>query len=192
MWDAINPNGMIDAQLSYSGDVTGLLDATAATRPAAIVAGAAKPTGHYTLLLKPKDLSIMPRAIPYQLDHCSGTVTVTPDGIVLTDISGTHGKASIAVSGKGVAGQQTAWDLSVNAQKIGVDADLVKALPSGFARIIEQTHLHGTMSLVLDSLKYRDADGSGDFTGHGRRRHAPPRMGRRWRPPCRWRIWPGG
>ncbi len=102
----------------------------------------------------------MPKAIPYRLEHCGGTVTVTPDGIVLDKISGKHGSASIELSGKGDATHGANWDLSIMTRDIPVDAELIKAVPPGVAGMIKQSHLGGKISMNLKTFRYRDEDGT--------------------------------
>jgi hypothetical protein len=150
VWDAIRPAGLIDADLSYSGDLA-----------AAFTGPSTQPVGEYSLALEPHDLSIYPKVIPYRLDHCNGTVMVTPAGIRLDNITAKHGDAAVTVVGNNVAGPGDNWDLKLLASDVPVDADLSAAVPLAVAQLIDTMHLHGKLTLDLASLKYRDADGSG-------------------------------
>ncbi len=151
VWDAIRPAGLIDADLSYSGDLAG-----------AFSGPSTQPVGEYSLTLQPRDLSIMPKVIPYRLDHCNGTVTVTQTGIRLENITAKHGDAVVKVAGNNVVGSGDNWDLKVLARDVPVDNELSAAVPPAVAQLLDTMHLHGKLTLDLTTLKYRDADGSGD------------------------------
>ena len=150
IWDSIRPSGMIDVDLSYSGDLA-----------AAFSGPTTQAVGEYSLALRPRDLSITPKALPYRLDHCNGTVMVTPGGIQLDNITAKHGDAAVAVGGSSVGGAGDNWDLKLSAHDVPVDADLAAAVPASIAQWIDTMHLHGKVSLDLTSLKYRDPDGNG-------------------------------
>ena len=118
VWDSIRPKGLLDADLTYSGDLA-----------AAFTGPTTQPVGQYSLALRPRDLSIYPKVIPYQLDHCNGTVTVTPSGIVLDDVTAKHADATVTVSGNSVPGSGDNWDLKLSARDIPVDPDLSRCRP---------------------------------------------------------------
>src|ERR1019366_4059155 len=117
VWDAIDPHGMIDADLVYNGNPAGALSqaSTQAT---------SRPTGDYALTLRPRDLSVMPKAVPYRLDQCGGSLTLRPNGITLDQISGKHGNGRLTISGTGVTGDRPSWDLKVLAEQVAMDDDL--------------------------------------------------------------------
>src|SRR5206468_1937828 len=108
--------------------------------------------------------------VPYRLDDCGGSVTVTPGGITLTDVSAKHGDASLTVSGTGSAGQRTSWDLKVLARDVPVDADLNKCIPAGIKQVMDGLHLAGKLTLDLKKLNYRGhgQDGPPDIDLAGR------------------------
>lgn len=156
VWDAIHPKGQLDADLSYSGSELAAFGAT--TQPAAPLNGVTTPPipSAYALTLRPRDLSVMPKTVPYRLDNCGGSVTVTPAGITLTDVSGKHGGATLNISGAGiVSDKRTSWDLKVAARDVPVDADLVRCIPAGIRQVTDGLQLQGKLSLELSKLNYR-------------------------------------
>jgi hypothetical protein len=155
VWDAINPHGMIDADLVYDGNPAGALS------KATTQSGTA-PIGNYALTLRPRDLSVTPKAIPYRLDQCGGSLTLRPDGITLDQISGRHGNARLTVSGTGVTGDHPSWDLKVLAEQVAMDNDLAACLPQAFKQALDAVHLKGDLTLELKKFKYRAAEVAAD------------------------------
>jgi hypothetical protein len=149
VWNALSPKGMLDADLTYNGSA---FDLGPSTRP---VGG----TADYALTLRPRDLSVTPKAVPYRLDEVGGGVTVTPRGIALNDISAKHGGAILNVSGTGATGEHPSWDLKVSARDVPVDGDLGRCVPPGVKQMMDSLHLKGSLTLDLSSFKYR---GNGD------------------------------
>jgi hypothetical protein len=115
-WDQVQPQGTLDASMSYSGAV-GDSPAGAATQPSN-GAGAA-----FQLVLTPRQLSATPAAVPYKLDNLAGSVTVLQDRIVLSDMSGRHGDASVKFSATGDTSSSAAtrWDFRLTGENMVVD-----------------------------------------------------------------------
>ena len=145
VWNALSPKGMLDADLTYAGSA---IDLGPSTRPVS-------PGADYALTLRPRDLSVMPKAVPYRLDDVGGGVTVTPHGIVLSDITAKHGGATFDLSGTGAAGDRPSWDLKVQAHDVPVDGDLARCVPPGMKQVMDALHLKGSLALDLSSFKYR-------------------------------------
>ena len=108
-WDAVNPTGSIDADLVFNR--TGI-----------------KPD--YTLTLHPNHGRVRPTFFPYAMTGCTGAITVTPDRTVLDKFEGDHGPARVKISGVGLNGSTTAWDLMLSATDLNVDDELRHALPA--------------------------------------------------------------
>ncbi len=152
-WDAVAPRGAIDADLSYAD--TGVAPAD------------------YSLTLHPRDVSVLPASLPYRLDHVAGAVTVDRRAVTLTDVHGTHGKASVAVTGRGLIDHPDWWDLSLTTHGMPVDGELRRALPPAVRAVVAQTKFRGNLDLDLTTLNYRgNADPTGpadvDVTGSAR------------------------
>ena len=159
-WDALAARGSLDADLTYADS------------------GSAPPD--YRLTLRPRDVSVLPAALPYRLDHLSGAITVDPTAIAITDLHGTHGAAAIGLTGHGLTGRHDQWDLTLTTRDLPVDADLRRALPPALRGVVAQTKFRGRLDLDLSTLNYRGgapgADGSAeadlDVAGTARARGA--------------------
>ena len=68
-------------------------------------------TPAFTAILRPRDLSVNLRCVPYSLDEVRGVVTVTPRKIVLADIVVRDDAATLTASGTGELGPRPTWDL---------------------------------------------------------------------------------
>ncbi len=171
-WDELQPAGTLDAEVSYAPVDTGAapgptvrVDLTAAPAIASIepvvpaaptpsVADSGLPPG-FRATLKPRSLTATLRSIPYRLDHVGGTVEVSPEGVVLRDITASHDKARFTLSGTGAVGQATAWDLKLTGQDVESDADLHRALPAALTDLIDGLKLKGKIGIRLDRFVYR-------------------------------------
>ncbi len=134
-WDALAPVGSIDAELAYADPGTG------------------PPT--YRLTLHPRDVSALPAAAPYKLDHVGGTVIVDPDAVTLTDLHAAHGPATLALAGRGRTAQPDQWDLTLSTRGLPMDADLRRALPLALRGVVAQSKFRGKLDLDLNTLNYR-------------------------------------
>ena len=139
-WDALAPRGAADADLTYADTGTGPPD--------------------YRLVLRPRDVSVLPAALPYRLDHVAGVVTVDPKAVALTAVHGTHGGASIAVAGRGLTDHPDRWDLTLATRDLPVDADLRRALPAAIRTVVARTRFRGKLDLDLTTLNYRGGTGA--------------------------------
>jgi hypothetical protein len=152
-WDAVAPRGAIDADLTYA--------ATGTDRP------------DYRVTIRPRDLTVLPAALPYRLDHVVGAVTVDPRCVTLTDVRGTHGGATVAVTGYGLIDRPDCWDLkSLSTRDMPIDGDLRRALPPAIRSVVAQTRFRGKLDLDLHDFRYRGGTGSApadvDLTGSAR------------------------
>jgi hypothetical protein len=134
-WDAIAPRGATDADLAYAS------------------AGTAPP--EYKLTLRPRDVTILPSGLPYRLDHVTGAITIDPKAVTLLAVRGTHGKATIAVTGRGLIDHPDWWDLSLTTRDLAVDSELRHALPPALRSVVAQTKFRGKLDLDLATLNYR-------------------------------------
>ena len=137
-WDAVTPSGAVDAEFAFDRKN-------------------AKPD--YTLTLHPDHARVSPTFLPYAMTGCTGAITVTPDRTTLTDFEGDHGPARVKISGVGLNGPATAWDLTLNANNVNVDDELRRDLPAAVTGLLDDVALHGKVSIDLTKLNYR---GTGD------------------------------
>ena len=142
-WDALAPRGTVDADLACT-----------------VVADDVTPAD-YRVTVRPRDLTVCPVAAPYRLDHVGGTVTVDPVHVEVAAVHGTHGRASLTLSGHGLTDHPDRWDLSLATRDLPVDDDLRRALPPAIRTAVDRTRFHGTMDLDLPTLNYRGTNGTG-------------------------------
>jgi len=95
------------------------------------------------------------RTIPYRLDQVGGTVEVSPEGVVLRDITASHESAKFTLSGSGSVGQGTSWDLKLAGQNVDTDAALHRALPTALTDLMDALKLKGKLGIKLDRFVYR-------------------------------------
>ncbi|MBV8781119.1 MAG: hypothetical protein JO353_06950, partial [Phycisphaerae bacterium] len=149
-WDAVHPQGTIDASVQFSGPV----GESPTTRPTTPGASADSASGlGYQVTIVPRSLSATVDAAPYKLDHLSGTLTVQPDLIDLKDIVGHHGDAIVHVSGTGIGkGSSSAWDLRLTGEHMLIDNDLRHAAPTALAGFLKSMEMQGTINFDFSKL----------------------------------------
>jgi hypothetical protein len=125
--------------------------------PVATLAPPEVPPGLHAKL-RPRDLSVTLRTVPYRLDRVAGTIAVSPGMVRLKDVTGRHGKAALAVSGTGTTDDRPVWNLAVSGQNLLVDDELHRALPPSLAAICDSLKLSGTLGFTLPRLLYRTGD----------------------------------
>jgi hypothetical protein len=165
-WDAVNPEGSVDVDLTYSGAIGANssnktlatpMPATAATQPSPPLASSrpSSPLNKLELIISPVKLAATVKALPYRLSDITGTVRLNKGKVTLTDVTGTHGAGTIRVSGSGAA-DKTDWDLRLSAERITVDEEFVTALPSGLQTIIEGLKMTGVVNFDFPKLQIRE------------------------------------
>jgi hypothetical protein len=170
-WDELQPQGTLDAQVSYAPldaipapgstvrvDLTAAPVAvtTAPAAPAPAITDSGLPPG-FRATLKPRALSATLRTIPFRLDQVGGAVEISPQGVVLRDITACHDKAKFTLSGTGAVGQSTTWDLKLTGQDVQPDAELHHALPAALTDLMDALKLKGKLGIRLDRFVYRPA-----------------------------------
>jgi hypothetical protein len=169
-WTTLDPHGVMDADLFFhgifpcgGGDKVASLEMSAGTMTAVPLPA----VQDFRVALKPTDVTVTPQPLPYRLDHCTGTITITPQTITIADVHGKHGDATIAVAGKGMTANPADWDLTLQASNLPADADLRKALPLPMRQVLEQLKYKGDFSIDLSSFRYRGdkPDPDIDLTG---------------------------
>jgi hypothetical protein len=136
-WTGLAPVGRVDAELSYHAPPAEKIPAT------------------YKVTIHPRDLTMTAAPVPYRLDHVEGTLVIDPDAATLTDIRGKHGNAAVSISGRAMIDHPDDWDLSVKADHVPVDKDLLTAAPPAMRKLIGTLKLKGEIGLDLASLRYR-------------------------------------
>jgi hypothetical protein len=173
-WDELQPQGTLDAEVSYAPvdrgpgptirvDLTAAPSAAANTEPATpapAVAASGLPPG-FRATLKPRALTATLRTIPYRLDQIGGTVEISPQGVVLRDIIARHDKAKFTLSGTGAVGAGTTWDLKLTGQDVEPDADLHRAMPAALTDLMDGLKLKGKLGIRLDRFVYRAPPAAG-------------------------------
>jgi hypothetical protein len=157
-WAMLDPHGIFNADLSYKGTwpaPPGEPIASLEIPTGAVMAIPQNSTDDFKLTLQPLDVSVTAKPLPYRLEHCSGTITVTPRDIVIEKIHGRHNDARIEINGKGITDNPNDWDLGIKAAGVPVDAELRKALPAPLRQVLDDLKYKGNLSVDMKSFRYR-------------------------------------
>ena len=186
-WDELQPAGAVDVEVAYDGTgeeivstaprrkakrpaarkpepETAVVDSTSLLAPVDVVDLSAPPPASpvippgLKIVIKPRDLAVTLKSVPYKLDRLDGVVTVLPEKVVVENISGRHGDARIKVSGTGTTGPRGVWDLRLAGDDVPVDGDLLFALPPSLAGIIESLEVQGKVGFDFKRFVYRGSD----------------------------------
>ena len=147
-WKSVQPQGNVDAKITFSGAPSD--DAVAS---AADVAPATQPAENFECVVTPRNLTITPQPAPYRLDGVTGSLTITPSTVTINDLAGHHGSAEVHLSGTGSTDPSGPWDLKLTGAKMLIDDDLKKAVPPGLLSVMQSTQMNGTVSLDFSKLK---------------------------------------
>jgi hypothetical protein len=158
-WDSVHPAGSADVTVDYSGsageDETSALD-----------------TG-YAISITPRHLSANVDAAPYRLDNISGTLNISPDQVTLSNISAQHGGATVHVSGTGslntassAANAGSSWDLHLAGERMLIDDDLLHAVPTSLAGLLQSLKMKGRIAFDFSKLSIAPAPASTQQIAH--------------------------
>lgn len=114
-------------------------------------------------------VSINHRRLPYPLRDIRGTISLTPDGLTLEDVTAApvdpcqpKGQATIRINGSAslVGGGLTGANFSLATQGMLFTKELGEAMPEGVARAYRDLSPHGPLNLEVPKLAIsRDAQG---------------------------------
>jgi hypothetical protein len=150
-WDALRPAGTVDVDIAYRTTAT---TATAAPAGAAQTQPAAKkPSLH--IGLQPRELSIKPVGLPYQLDGLKGALSINDEHLNIAGVTARHGNAGFTLAGTGELGDKTTFDLKLSAKNLIINPALRDAMPEPVQNIIDGLKLHGPCDLNFSRLVYR-------------------------------------
>jgi hypothetical protein len=129
-----------------------VIDLNAApVRPPSVMKG-------FKAVIKPRELSVMLRSVPYRLDHLSGAVTVLPEKVIVQDVAAARGDATVRVSGTGVVSGRGFWDLKLAAENLPVDDDLRTALPATLSDVFTSLEVKGKIGFDFPKFVFRGVD----------------------------------
>lgn len=153
-WDAVKPQGSVDATLVVRTDPAVLATAsvTASLAPGDQLQ---YPPPAFELTLIPRDLTVTPDALPVKLSDVKGNVVVTRDRVTLTDVTARRGEATLSVSGVGTLGDDPVWDLKIAGEKTVIDKELLDALPPALSEVLRSIDLTGRTSYAFSKLVYK-------------------------------------
>lgn len=149
-WKSLQPKGTVDVDLFYKGAVDAApksKSADAAALPASLRA-----------VLKPRELSVVYKEIPYPLEQLGGAVRIEGGRVSLEDITARHGDATVWLSGAGTLGKKAVWDVRLAAENVPADDELRKALPPAVSDLLESLKVTGTLGFEFSKLVYRSPD----------------------------------
>ncbi len=113
------------------------------------------------VVIKPRDLAVTFRPVPYPLEQVAGTIRIDGGRVRLQDVSARHGDAKLTLAGTGTLGARSAWDLKLSAQDVPSDDLLRRALPKGVSELIDSLKLKGRLGFEFSRLVYRSPAGGG-------------------------------
>jgi hypothetical protein len=163
-WDEVRPSGTVDADIDFDGEIGG--DKPALVASAAPLVDPPEIGPHFTTVLRPRDLTVNVRTVPFSLNFTGGTVTISHGNAELNNLTGTHGNAKFVVSGEGSMGAGSAWKLALKADNLRADDQLEQAIPPLLRHIVDNLKLQGTLALDFPALSYgapATADGDPDI-----------------------------
>ncbi len=154
-WGELQPDGSVDVHVKFEGDADSLsLDAgrhnPSIATPISIVDAPV-----FSAVIRPRDLAVTLKSIPYRLDHVAGAVTVTSGKVTIADVTARHGDAAVAIAGTGDIGSQLVWNLRVSGKGLQVDNSFRAALPTSLRAMVDALKLQGVSDFSLSRLVYR-------------------------------------
>jgi hypothetical protein len=159
-WDETQPRGTLDAEVHY--DSVALEAERAASlagqdTPAPPADAAAAPDQRVGLrvVLKPRELGVTLKSMPYRLDALTGAVRVEGNKVTVNEVAGRHGDARVVIAGVGVLGTTPVWDMRVGGERLPIDDELRAALPTALAGLAQAIKLDGKVSFNLTKFVYR-------------------------------------
>lgn len=147
-WDQVQPEGTVDADLTYKGSV-------AAANPDA--PNAAPTPADFHLDLRARKTAITFKPLPYKLSDLAGAVTVTPGKVILQNVTGRHGDAAIGIAGTGTLGgpaTRSLWDVHLVGKDVPVNKEFKRALPSSMAKLFDTMEAKGALTFDLSRIIY--------------------------------------
>lgn len=155
-WQGLDPHGSVDVHVQYEGRLEDAsTDENHDKDHLQTLGRSSQGTPAYTVQITPRQLSVKSDVFPYQLDHLTGIITVTPDTVRLEGLHAEHGATRINIDGTGRLGTQNQWDLQLNARQLMVDQPLLDALPQTLAQLISNVELTGTLDVDLTRLRVK-------------------------------------
>lgn len=141
------PAGTVDIDLDASGNFDRLNEITA--------------TGK----LYCKDISVCDRHFPYSIEHLTGQIDFTQDGVVLNALSGKHGDVNIAIDGlvKGFGPAQQ-YQLRITSNNMLLDNDLYSALSADQKNVWDAFSPSGRVAVDQRFSRKSQADGKTTLT----------------------------
>jgi hypothetical protein len=142
-------------------------------RPAGLVDIELESSGNFRMARKSslggtivcKDVSVCDRRFPYSVEHITGTVSFTENGLVLNDLRGEHGSVDVRFYGwsKGF-GHDQRHDLGIAFSKMELDSDLYDALESNHKKIWSAFSPSGTAAVEYRAVKGPSGKSEGTLT----------------------------
>ncbi|HUS93383.1 MAG TPA: AsmA-like C-terminal region-containing protein, partial [Phycisphaerae bacterium] len=137
IWRKLSPSGQADVELSLRQDMPDDRRKT-----------------DYRLVLQGRGMNVRYEDFPYSLREIVGRAVATPEGVELTRVIATHGKAKLIVDGAlRFDDDGESASLSVTGQAVPIDEELLAAVPKSLAPLAERFRPGGTCSVDLKELR---------------------------------------
>ena len=145
LWRKLGLDGTVDMELSIQRNVPGL-----PVRPTGVGGGF-----DYRVLVNAKSLQLRYSGFPYTLSGLSGRVVATPGLVVLENLAGQKGRTKTLISGRiDHASSGMRATLSVTAENLPLDEELLGALPGELAPLLTRLRTGGSCSAKLRKLSF--------------------------------------
>ncbi|HEV7302008.1 MAG TPA: hypothetical protein VGN72_21915 [Tepidisphaeraceae bacterium] len=173
-WDQVRPKGTLDVDIILNGPLGGSDDReqVATVAPVGDAAGKASVANSIAakrsdtmpkIVLRPRSLSIYPRAFPYALDHVTGRVVIDNGKTTLHQVTGRHGEGTLSVWGSTqTVADHDVWDLTLFARNVLADEELIGAMPMALADSLRSMELSGRIGWYVPRFLHTAPKGSTD------------------------------
>lgn len=147
-WDAVKPEGTVDAVVEFRGGVGGTDDDDGIRdhplRP------------DYRIELIPRRMAVTPSVFPVAFSDITGRVVITPQRVEMKDIIARRGEARVTFDGIGQL-ETGVWDFKIGALQLAVNEEIAAALPKSLGELVSSAKLAGTFDISFDKLQIKTA-----------------------------------
>ncbi len=136
-WDAVAPQGVLDATFAWDGSI--------------------RATDVWTVDLSPVRASVTPTFFPIRFDNVTGSASIRNGAVELREMAAIiEGAVPVTLKGNGTfadSGKQS-WEVAITAKDVTPSESLMKAMPSGLSTLLTDAKFAGTTDLNLRRLAW--------------------------------------
>jgi len=117
--------------------------------------GEGEPKLDYLLSADADGLELCYKGFPYRLKDIKGRIVASPGSVVLENLTGRNGRATVTISGRlRHSSDDRRMELSISAQQVPIDDQLLGALPKQLRPLVRRIRPGGTCGIQLRKLTY--------------------------------------